>query len=230
VTSLTQQERASAIREVRALARQLDEAGRIADEDTLGKAATIAALRDDPAWVQEWQQEKPAKPDAVGRMQADSTNRFVQWLRWKVETESGPALPQPVVARLLTAHEICRYTSGIAVKPTTEGIVRPLSWLLKGGRADDIGEVWARAVELADGAPTERHVREALREKRATLTPSQIRAAITTKRARTHRYRAQAAVETLLGDGDQAEVEAFHAWYRDTIQRLNERVALKVAR
>jgi hypothetical protein len=82
-----------------------------------------------------------------------------------------------------------------------------------------VPEVWARAVELAEGERvTRQHVLKARAEFRAKLSPSQNRAAVATQRARTHRLKAQTAVEQLWADRDVAEAEAFKQWFLRFLQ------------
>lgn len=201
---------------------RLAKADRLADADSLAKAADLNALYVDGSWVAEWQEVHPARKDATGRVDSGSRSRFAAWLTWAEEQRGKSAPVSRRCYQLLTAHEIVSLLPPSRLNTVqTEGTVRPLLWLLKAKYADRIPEVWARAVELADGKPvTNKHVLEARREFRAELSPSQNRAAIQTQRAHTHRLKAQSAVETLFGDHDDTEAQAFHDWYVAYIKRL----------
>lgn len=207
-------------------AARLQNAEKIADADSLAKAADLAELYEEGSWIDEWQEVKPAKKDALGRVDPKSRNRFAAWLVWAEEQRGKPAPKTNFTHKLLKANDIASRLYGVQTEPTSEFAIRPLTWLEKAKYGDRIPEVWARAVELADGGPvTEKHVLEARREFRALLTPAQNRQAIATQRARTHRIKAQGAVETLWADGDEAEAEAFHKWYVQFLRKQTEAVA-----
>jgi hypothetical protein len=202
-------------------AARVEKADNLAQADTISKAEDLAALYDEGSWVEEWQKIKPATKDALGRVDPASRNRFAAWLVW-AEDQRGKSAPQTrYTHRLLMTNDLVSVLPGHArlAPGLTEKTVRPLSWLLKAKYEDRIPQVWARAVELADGGPvTDKHVQEARREFRATLSPSQDRAAVATQRARTHRLKAQSAVEQLWADRDVAEAEAFKQWFLGFLQ------------
>lgn len=212
-------ERERLLESIAEYAARIERADELAQADTIAKAADLAALYDEGSWVEEWQEIKPAKKDALGNINPASRNRFAAWLVWAEEQRGKPA---PVPSRsyqLLDAHSICSRLDGVETVPTSEDVVRPLKWLEKAKYEDRIPEVWARAVELADGGKvTREHVLKARTEFRAKLTPAQDRAAVATQRARTHRLKAQAAVEQLWADRDVAEAEAFKQWFLTFLQ------------
>src|SRR5262249_39959177 len=125
---------------------QLGEAAVQLDYGSLDRAADLAALYEDRAWVDEL--EPVAAVDAKGRTRGRpvdraSRTRFNQWLRekrgWKlVATSSG---------RLLRVHEWMGNfdASGIRNRLTGEGAVRPLYRLQRAGLADRLPEVLDRA-------------------------------------------------------------------------------------
>lgn len=205
-------------------AARVEKADKLAQADTITKAADLAALYDEGSWVEEWQEIKPAKKDALGNVNPGSRSRFAQWLAW-AEEQRGKTSPQSRhVNQLLYANEIVSVlpTSSrvsLAQMGVTESAIRPLQWLVKAKYEDRVPEVWARAVELADGEKvTRQHVLKARSEFRAQLTPAQDRAAIQGQRARTHRLKAQSAVEALWADRDVAEAEAFKQWFLNFLQ------------
>lgn len=200
-------------------AARVEKADKLAQADTIAKAADLAALYDEGSWVEEWQKIHPAKKDATGKVNAASRARFARWLVW-AEGQRGKSAPQGAhTYRLLDAHRIASRLSTGETAPTSEDAVRPLTWFVKAKYEDRIPEIWARAVELAEGGKvTRQHVLKARTEFRAKLSPSQNRAAIATQRARTHRLKAQSAVEQLWSDRDVAEAEAFKQWFLNFLQ------------
>jgi hypothetical protein len=163
---MTPDERAGLIARLDAYNDQLAEAATQLDYGSLDRAADLAALYEDRAWVEEL--EPVAAVDARGRTRGRpvdpaSRTRFNQWLRekrgWKlVATSSG---------RLLRVHEWMGNfdARGISNRLTGERAVRPLYRLQRLGLGDRTTEVMARALDLAGpGVVTSEHTRQAVRD------------------------------------------------------------------
>jgi hypothetical protein len=205
-------------------ANQLDKAESTADRDTLTVGEALFKLFNDPdhRWVREYERVKPTTANAAGKKDPRSRARFAGWLKWRAEKRRRSAPAATYCWRLLKAHETAsRVDSGNAVKPSTEGQIRPLNWLVQNGHPDDVNEVWAQAVELAKvdkrKAPNVTDVKAALSNYKAKL-PKADRARVSTERkAATLRDKAKRAVEVLWAadtfEGAPYALE-FHTWYK----------------
>ena len=161
---MTPEERASLIARLDTYNEQLAEASMQMDYGSLDRAADLAALYEDRAWVEEL--EPPKTHDKRGRplnnpAQPDSRRRFAQWLRehrgWK-----------QVASR---SHQLLRVTEFSGVysvdtrRFTGEGAVRPLYRLQRLGLADRLPEILDRAARAAGNRLiTSEHTREAVRD------------------------------------------------------------------
>lgn len=151
-------------------AESADEATAALDSASMDIARALDELYERREWVDEWEREKPPRPDAVGRPPVvDSRNRFHAWLTWK-ESTRGRAVPAPRTLRqLATATRIERVVSGATGATNSERALRPLAFLVTSGRGEYAADIWRRAIELAGGAtPTSEHTRQAVAEWRKT--------------------------------------------------------------
>lgn len=209
--------------EVAAYADRLADSDRLADTGSMAAAEALSELYEKREWVPEWLEQKPIKERSAyvgGRPpEPDSRNRFSQWLVWKQEQRRERSLRSTQTYRLLTAHEVKGYFPSGEI--TSEAVLRPLYWLRTHRYAHRIPEVWQRAVDLAGAAQyvTSAHTRQALAEwKKEVLGTAGYQAAVRTKRAETHRLKAQGAIDTLWADGDQDEIQKFSRWLESYLQ------------
>lgn len=148
----------------------------ITNRDTMQVAAALDELYESKAWVAEWLEQKPAPKSgrAMSRFQADSRNRFAQWLAWRLEQDGRHPLHGSHTYRLLDGATIARTLNFDSGEIQSEATVRPLKWFLK-YYADRIPDVWAIAVEYAGGDPksvTRAHVKDAVKHyKGEVITP-----------------------------------------------------------
>jgi hypothetical protein len=179
---------------------QIAQADATANRDTMSVAEAMDAMYESREWVAEWLEQKPRpKSGGSNRWQADSRNRFAQWIAWKLE-QSGR---RPVLGRhtyqLLDGVRVAKAIPNLrAAQVRTEFTVRPLKWLLTNRYEERIPEVWAIAVDLAGGDPasvTAKHTREALKQwkaktfTRADGTPKSNRAVTAAAKANSLRRR-----------------------------------------
>lgn len=152
----------------------------ITNRDTMQVATALDAVYESREWVDEWLEQKPAPKTgrARSRFQADSRNRFAQWLAWRLEQDGRHALHGVHTYRLLDGATIVKtidptlnLTTG---KIQSEWTLRPLKWFLRYYK-ERIPDVWAIAVDLAGGNPaqvTNRHVKQAVAHyKGEVITP-----------------------------------------------------------
>jgi hypothetical protein len=163
---MTPEQRSSLIARLDAYNDQLAEASMQLDYGSLDRAADLAALYEDRAWVEEL--EPVAAVDAKGRSRGRpvdpaSRARFNQWLREK----HGWKLVAATSGRLLRVQEWMGNFDDSVIKNrlTGEGAVRPLYRLQRLGFGDRTTEVMARALDLAGpGVVTSEHTRQAVRD------------------------------------------------------------------
>lgn len=152
--------RQARLQRLRAFREQMERADRDADAGSLDRAADMAAEFAEKQWVKEL--PEVTKSHYRGQpIKADGLSRFAGWA--KVNIGYRPSR----VYQLVRADEVHRILS-TAVESIPEGTgeraLRPLSKLLKDKRADEIPQVWQRALKLsADEAPTNKQVGNALR-------------------------------------------------------------------
>jgi len=204
--------------EVATYADRLADSDKLADTGSMATAEALAELYEKREWVDEWLEQKPIRERTAyigGRPpEPDSRNRFAQWLIWKEDQRRRRAPGRMRQYQLLAAHDIIG-SFGNPVSITSERVVRPLNWLRKNRTTDRIPEVWTRAVHLAgaEHLVTEAHTKQALADwKREALGAQGVKEVIRTSRAQTHRIKAVSAVEALLLDHDESEVEKFKAY------------------
>ena len=148
----------------------------ITNRDTMQVAAALDELYESKSWVAEWLEQKPAPKSgrAMGRFQADSRNRFAQWLAWRLEQDGRHPLHGRFTYRLLDGATIARTLNLDSGQIQSEWTLRPLKWFLRYYK-ERIPDVWAIAVELAGGDPsgvTVAHVKQAVRQyKGEVITP-----------------------------------------------------------
>lgn len=196
---------------------QLAQSEQLADRDSLTHAAELSELYEAREWVAEWNAESPIKPRTAyigGRPpQEDSRHRFAQWLAWRLDATGHRKILSRHCYYLLNAHAVRRVIRTSAKNlPDSAAAVRPLNWLIAHKYERFIDEVWARAVELADGEKvTSEHTKAALAEwKRANS--GAVLVSIRSSRAERDRQKAQTAVDVLISHGDVDELVRFNDW------------------
>jgi len=204
---LAQQDYEAALARIAAYREQLEHADRQADQNSLDRAADLELIYQQMRWVD----ELPAPKHQVWRgrpVDPRSRNRFATW----VLQQTG--LKPTHVGQLHRAHELVGIISATAsVIPDGERPLRPFARLRKAGYGDRIPEVYKMAVQLAEGrAPTSAETRQAVRDFLAHFTTGQRRAQSQAERARSHRLKAQTAIEILIADGIDTEVQALAEW------------------
>ena len=148
----------------------------ITNRDTMQVAAALVELYESKSWVAEWLEQKPAPKSgrAMSRFQADSRNRFAQWLAWRLEQDGRHPLHGSHTYRLLDGATIARTLNFGSGEIQSEATIRPLKWFLRYYK-ERIPDVWAIAVDLAGGNPakvTRAHVKDAVRQyKGEVITP-----------------------------------------------------------
>jgi hypothetical protein len=200
---------------------QQDRSVHVADQGSMATAEALEALYRDGGWVGEWLEQHPIKEGRAyigGRPpQADSRNRFSQWLVWTMRERGQHPLQSRHTYQLLNALEV--RSSLRQAQITSERTLRPLGWLRKQHYLDRAEEVWKLAVELAGGDPadvTSAHTREAINAwKRDVLGVAAVKEAIATSKAKRDKAKARTAVVVLYEDGDPAAIAEFELWYAD---------------
>lgn len=122
-----------------------------------------ALYRDTDVWVDEWLGQKPEPKRPTNRWNPADRNRYISWLAWTLGNRGAHTLSRPYSWQLLEGAAIARIVP--ATNLATVGPVRPLFWLRKYGYDNRLPEVWALAMDLADGDPsrlTETITRDAL--------------------------------------------------------------------
>lgn len=135
----------------------LEEAGRTTDRDSLARAADLAALYEDAAWVRDMPDLK--RTSVRGRpVDRKSRSRFATW------AQERTGLAPSTIHQLLRAHEVVsNCLCGAEIMPAGEWALRPLTRLLKED-PDAIEPVWNAAVAEAGGSvPEVGHVKLAVR-------------------------------------------------------------------
>ena len=206
MTDLTSAEGA-ALERIRAYREQLDRADRTADQNSLDRAADLELLYLSFTWVDDL--PAPKRQAYRGRpVDPRSWNRFGSWVH--LQTGLHPSR----VAQLHRAHELVGIISTrVQVIPTGEYALRPLARLKRAGYGDRIPDIYETAVKLADGPPGPAETKQAVRDFLAQWSPQQRRERSVAERARSHRLKAQTAVEIMIRDGIPDEVEAFRQWF-----------------
>lgn len=168
---IVEQEYQAAVQRLRDFVGQLAAADRTADQGSLDRAADLALIYEAKAW----KDEVPAPKNTVWRgrpVDPDSRNRFATWALQQL------GLSPAITKELLRAHDwMGRFMAeASAVSPSGKWALRPLYRLERVGRADEVPEVYRRAVELAEGRPpTAAETKAAVRDYMAQFTPSQKR-------------------------------------------------------
>lgn len=197
----------------------------ITNRDTMQVAAALDELYESKTWVAEWLEQKPAPKSgrAMGRFQADSRNRFAQWLAWRLEQDGRHPLHGVHTYRLLDGVRIARQidptlnlTQG---KIQSERTLRPLKWFLR-YYAARIPDVWAIAVDLAGGDPAlvnSGHVKQAVKQyKGEVITPKGVQQLVKVGKATRLRIRIKSEFAEMV-ELAQTDQQA-----KDELQRLAE--------
>ena len=160
---MTPEERAGFIARLDAYNDQLAEATIQLDYGSLDRAADLAALYEDCAWVEEL--EPPKTHDKRGRplnnpAQPDSRRRFAHWLNER----RGWWLVGSRCRQLLRAHELL--VANVSHQNFSgERAIQPLYRLQRIGLADRLPEILDRAAAAAgNGLITSEHTRQAVRD------------------------------------------------------------------
>lgn len=208
----------AALQRLAAYRDQLERADKQADQNSLDRARDLEYVYQQMHWVD----EMPAPKHTVWRgrpVDPKSRNRFATWVLQR--TGLNPSR----VRQLHNAREMLDglIDTGVTISPIGEMALRPFARLRKAGYADRMGEVYRRAVELAEGRPpTSAETKQAVKDFLAQFSAPQRREASAAERARSHRLKAQTAVEILWADGDQSEAERFHDWYMKLLRKSAE--------
>ncbi len=205
--TIAQQDYEAALARVAAYREQLERADKQADQNSLDRAADLELIYQEMRWVD----EMPAPKHQVWRgrpVDPRSRNRFATW----VLQQTG--LKPSTVSQLHKAHEVVGIIADTsAVIPASARALHAFSRLRKAGYGDRIPEVYKMAVQLAEGKPpTSAETRQAVRDFLSKWSPQQRRERSKAEQARTHRLKAQTAIEILLADGIDTEVEALAKW------------------
>lgn len=200
---------AAALARVSEYRAQLARADGEADRGSLARAADLQYLYDQMRWVDEL--PPPLHKVWRGRpVDPQSWNRFAKWVL------QVTGLGERYTAYLHRAHDTVRIIGTVVQinrDEVGERALRPLARLRTAGYGDRIPEVYKNAVALAEGRPvTSADTRQAVNDYLAARSPSQRRDASRAETAKRHRYKAQTAVEILIGDNDAAQIEQFAKW------------------
>jgi hypothetical protein len=204
---------AEAVERIKAYREQIEGADKQADRNSLDRAADLELIYQSMTWVE----DLPAPKHKVWRgrpVDPKSRNRFAGW----VLQQTG--LSPSRVTRLHSAHEVAAIISapGTVIRPQSERSLRSFARLRRAGYGDRIPDVYQEAVKLAAGAaPGSTETRRAVSEFLSQWSPQQRRERSAQERARSHRYKAQTAVEILLSDDVCDEVAAFRQWVIDRL-------------
>jgi len=215
MTDTTTDDLVAALDRVRDYAEQIRQADRNADHGSLDRARDLELIYQ----AKKWADEMPAPVHQVWRgapVDPYSRNRFASW----VLQNSGL-----VPSRVRQLHGALEVTDAFIVTavttnqvPTGEWAVRPLVGLRRAGYADRIGEVYQRAVELADGAlPTQAETKRAVKDFKSQFTRTQLRQSSAAEKAHQYQRQCTLAFAKLLGadlDLAQETVFALHKAYR----------------
>ena len=175
----------------------------ITNRDTMAVAAALDATYEARDWVGEWLEQKPAPKSgrALSRFQADSRNRFAQWLSWRLEQDGRHPLHGSHTYRLLDGATIARTLNFGSGEIQSEATVRPLKWFLRYYK-ERIPDVWAIAVDLAGGDPravTRAHVKQAVAHyKGEVITPKGVQQILKVSKATRLRIRMQSEMREMI--------------------------------
>jgi hypothetical protein len=205
--TIAQQDYEAALARIAAYREQLERADKQADQNSLDRAADLELIYQEMRWVD----EMPAPKHQVWRgrpVDPRSRNRFATW----VLQQTG--LKPSRVAQLHRAHDlVSNYLHNVQVIPNGEGPLRPFERLRRAGYGDRIPEVYKMALQLAEGRPpTSAETKQAVRDFLARWSPQQRRERSKAEIARSHRLKAQTAIEILIADGIDTEVQALAEW------------------
>jgi hypothetical protein len=146
---------------------QIASAERTQNRGTMSVAAAMDSMYESREWVAEWLKQKPEPQRPTNRWQADSRNRFAQWTAWKLEQSGRKPLVGRYTYGLLNAARVVKAADPNLnlVQIGSERAIRPLTWLIKNQYLNRAPDVWAIAVQLAGGDPTQvtaKHTRRCL--------------------------------------------------------------------
>lgn len=156
------------VTEIRSAIEEKREADSTADAQSLERAADLEAIYNSFTWVADM---PPAPKRRLGRrVNPKSREQFAKWVKQTYGWGSAARLSQLQAAKEL---EPILVTTVKGIKPSGERVLRPFAKLRAQGYADQQANIWARAVELAEGEPpTEGIVRKAVNEYLAARRPS----------------------------------------------------------
>lgn len=228
MTSLSDEEYASALTALADYEQRIAESDRLAQRDSMRVAEALDQLYRDEHWVAERNEQRAAtaKTPRGGRpVDPTSRSQFSTWVR-----ERFNRFEPRFVYRLLDAQMIRQGFLAQGQKtPSQERQVRPLKPLLSvaNGQGSRIPEVWDLACKLAaeDGRdqPTGEDVKHGLAEwRRLHLPQQQAREERTQDRAWVKERRAEAAWKELLQIGGKEHINAFLAVVSSDVKRLED--------
>jgi len=192
----------TALARVRAYAEKIREGEKVADQESLDRAADLSALYADKRWMLEEAAAGRAPKTKVhnGRpVDPAARHRFGTWLY-----HQGGLAPRQTT-RLLKAHEwVGTFSSSRQISRLAgENSINPLYALGRKGYGDETPKVLARAQEIAgDGMPiTSAHTKQAIREFWAAIPKPEQRKQAKTARADQLRQRALTIIDELIEMG-----------------------------
>ena len=140
------------IERLRAYVEQLEGADRQADTGSLQRAADLMAIYEDKRWMDDMPEPAPSRRPNTFKVVPDSRKQFGKWAEAHV---TSPTTGRPLAPRttrtLLDTEDVIRSMGG-APLPESVGAqtLVPLGKLVQDDRADQISDVWRRALKLAE--------------------------------------------------------------------------------
>jgi hypothetical protein len=206
----------------------LDESERLAQDDTMEKAAQLYRLFSGPQWVAEREAE-PAQSDITskGKRPIDpaSRNQFAAWVERRYRN-----IGKRRTYQLLDAKELVdKYLNAVQILPTRENQVRPLKkWTSTTyGSGVRIAPAWERACRISAEQdytqPTARHVTEGMREwEREHCPPREKRKHRAAERAASRKSTALSAWRALCDTRDAEQIAAFRKTVEADIAKIRD--------
>ena len=188
------QEYAAALARIKDYREQLQRADRQTDQNSLDRARDLELLYQSMHWVD----GIPAPKHKVWRgrpVDPRSRNRFATW----VLQQTG--LSTSYTRRFAIAVDLLNSCDAVTINPPAgEWALRPLQRLRRAGYGEHMGEVYRRAVELAEGQPpTVAETSRAVRDFLAKYTRTERRNASGAERLSVYQKRISDSFTMLLG-------------------------------
>jgi len=224
VTRLDDFEYEAGLQRLRNYVEQLERADKDAEKGSLQRAADLAAIYEDKRWIEDLPKPAPPRRPHHFRIVEDSRERFAkEWVKEYVTSPTtGNPLTKDAAKHLLTAEIDVRrnVVARATTLPESIGIkaLRPLAKLVKDGRADQLPDVWKRAVKLAEAegqeAPGQILVRRALADHNKALG---IKATVSKRTVESYQHKVESNFDWLVRHNTPDENRAL-------LRRLAERL------